>query len=508
MTEVNLTGLGASYLIPGLDYVEILFGTGDASAANKQHKVLFLATKSSAGSGSVETLYGPDTIVPMATAADASALFGPGSPAHIAVRRFMELNQSTPCYVMVPSTPSGTAASATFTVSGASATAPGYIRFWKDRNEFVEESFATADGYADLADRLADQINSRDYWPFTASAAVSGVVTLTHKVVGVNGNQSRFMCKVFGSGTGMSVSPSVSTALSSGAGVISYTNVLAAIAQEEHYYICPESSDATSLGAVKTQIATQALATNGRRQRLMAAGVDSLANTITIANGLNDARCEMLQLYQSDWPAIEMLGHWAANVTLQEEKLGSSGIAYNMSLYGNTPESSAFWFLPAPLSESKPSEAQQNSAILNGISGVRVRSGRTVLLDRVTSKSLNGVNIDSRIKETGKVLACDRFADDLVAKFVARFSNKIISEDLDEDARVPQGVVMPRQVRETVKEVVVRYKDMGLLVRIDEILAGVVVSPSVANPTRMGVIVPLFCANSLKQLVSRIDQVG
>lgn len=506
MTEVNLTGLGSSFLVPGLDYVEVNYGVGDASGANKVHRVIFLACKSGSGSASVETLYGPDTIVPMSSEADAMALFGAGSPAHIAVRRFMQINQTTPCYVMCPSS-TGSAATGTPAVSGT-ASAPGYLRFWKDANEFVDVSFATGDGYAAIATNLASAINGRDYWPFTASAAASGTVTLTAKVTGANGNQHRYMCKVFGSSTGITVTPSTSTALSSGSGSVDYTNVLAAIAEEEFYYIVPENSDQTTLALIKTQIATQALPINGRRQRLMAASVDSLANTITIANALNHARCEMLHLYQSDWTPIEMLGHWAANVTLQEEKLGSAGIAVNMSLYGQTPQSEGLFFIPAPLSKAVPTVTNQNSAITAGISPVvPKRGGRTIVADRVTTRSLNGSNPDRRIAETGKVLICDRFTDDLMAKFVAQFSHGIISADLDEDAQVPPGIVQPRQIKAAISQLVVRYKDLGLLKEVSRIISGMVVSPSIANPTRMGVIVPLFCADSLKQMTTMVNQV-
>lgn len=505
MVNLSLTGLSASDRMPG-NYVEINFGAGAASGAGAEKKALIIANKSSSGSAAVETLFGPDTVTPMTSEADAKALFGAGSPAHLMVKRFMEVNNSSPLYVMLVSS-TGAAATGTFTISGT-ATASGSVRFWRDRNDFVDVSFASSDGYSTIVDALDDAINSKVNWDYTASAAASGVVTLTAKVPGSRGNQLRFKVQVMGNSTGISVSSSASTALTGGSGEDDYTNVCAAIVSSRFYYIIPESVDTSTLGVLKAQVASQALPITGIRQRIVSGSVEALATAITQATTLNYERQEIIHLAQSDWSAGQMAAHWVGNVMLQEAKMGSSGIALNQNGYGKTPESSGLWRVPAPLTNAKPTRSQLKSALNAGLTGIEVEDNlSTSVVKRVTTKTLTGSTVDYRTADAHIVSVADSFADQLVSKFALEFANKLASDDLDEDVPTPPGVVMPRQIKASTNQLIRTFYNIGLLREVNTIIAETIVSKNTDNVNRFGVIVPLRVQYISDSILARVDQV-
>src|SRR5690242_13177026 len=99
MAIVSLTGLSLSDPVPG-EYLQINFAQGEASAGTSVYSVLLMGNWIDDGYSSAlsNTVYGPDTTVPMTSESDAIALFGQGSELHRMIKRFMVVNKSTPLY--------------------------------------------------------------------------------------------------------------------------------------------------------------------------------------------------------------------------------------------------------------------------------------------------------------------------------------------------------------------------------------------------------------------------
>ncbi len=183
MSEVVLTGISSSDPVPGV-YLETVLGAGPAALGGLPRSVLVLANKSSAGSGAVETLYGPDTNVPLTNLSDARALFGIGSEAYRACKRFWSVNVSTPLYVMLVAEASGASATGAIEVTGTAAQ-PGTVEV-RALDQSFSVGFAQGDGYESIASAIASAINSRLDLPVVAVATL-GDVDLTARNVGLRG---------------------------------------------------------------------------------------------------------------------------------------------------------------------------------------------------------------------------------------------------------------------------------------------------------------------------------
>ena len=99
MADIVLTGLAANDPVPG-EYVEVAFAQGPASLATAADKVIFIGNMLSSGVASASVIYGPDTVVPMNGEGDAALLFGNGAELHRQIRRFMQMNTTTPVYAI------------------------------------------------------------------------------------------------------------------------------------------------------------------------------------------------------------------------------------------------------------------------------------------------------------------------------------------------------------------------------------------------------------------------
>lgn len=503
--SVVLTGLSADDPVPGV-YVETNFAQGQAAGAEGPRIALLLGNKTSAGSATVDTtIYGPDTPVPCQTEADVIALFGAGSPLHRAFRRWTAINPVTPLYLMAVTASGGTAATLTITITNA-ATGNGNHRVMFDE-EFVDTAITSGDSANSIATNIAAKINAKTHWPFTASPSTNTVV-LTMKVAGPRGNFGRIQCQIT-SGIATTTSQTSDTAFASGATADSNATALSNLLSKRFYYIVSEAEDATQFGALVTQVNSQAAPITGIRQRCFAGSVDTIANVTTLATGRNAARAEVVWLKNSIWTPFEMAAHQAAIYALFENSGRSPRT--NFAFFGADEQTSNYWKIPAPRDLTAwPTRPNFVSALNNGITPIGVDTrGKTYLVNRITTRSLNGSTADYRIRDAHKVTVCDFFADDLQAKTVKNFSGKKIANDPAPGAPFPgPTVVTPTVYRSAVFKLIDDYNDEDLLQDVALIKAATIVQRESAPTTRLGVRVPLRPIDNLLQVAIAVDQVA
>ena len=124
MTSIVLAGLSANDPVPG-NYFQLIFAAGPGSAANGPRQILIVANKSTAGSATTDTVvYGPTSSTPLQSMADATALFGVGSPAYRMFKRAIKRNTTTPINVICPAVAS-TGSPAAATLATPSRRGPG-----------------------------------------------------------------------------------------------------------------------------------------------------------------------------------------------------------------------------------------------------------------------------------------------------------------------------------------------------------------------------------------------
>lgn len=461
--DIVLTGLAANDPVPNPAYVEINFAQGDSGGFQGAYEIILLGNKTSAGSATADTeVYGPDSLVPMQSEADVIALFGTGSELHRMWRRVTKINKDTPIRALAVTESAGTAASATCVIATV-ADANGAVRFWCG-DEFVDTAITSGDAVDTIGANMVTSINAKTHWPITASYnAPSDTLTFTARQKGPRGNEIRYQIAKLGTNATTFSTGSTDTALSGGATADSNTAALATLLPDRYYYIVSAANDSTQLGALVTQVNSQALATTGIRQRVFAGYTGTLANGITLATTINAARCEIPWSKDSDLTSAELAANHAALAALYETKPNPRT---NFVNFGQRAADAPSWVVPAARTKaSHPTRADIKSALNNGLSplGVVRKTGATYLVNRITTRSLNGSQNDYRIRPAHKVTICDFFADDLGVILNERFADKRIGDD------VPQGspplgadFVTPDRMRGAVIGLISTYDANGL----------------------------------------------
>lgn len=504
---IILTGITSADPVPG-DYLEISWAQGESSGGATGRPIVVLANRSTAGSATTNTrIYGPDTDVQLATEQQMIALAGPGSEAHRIFRRMVRRNQTTAIYWCFVAESAGANATGTIVLT-STATGAGNLRAWV-HDEFVDVPIANGDTPTVIGDALEDAINAMTHWGVTASNT-TGTVTLTAKQKGPRGNLIRYMAAV-SSGITTSVSATTDTALSGGTTADSNTAALATLLPRRFYYTVPAAVDSVQLAALCSQVALQALPATGIRQRVVAGSVDTISNAIAVTTALNQARAEVVWLKNSTWTPGELAGACAALYALKEGTSAADLSQFtNFALFGQDAKSQDLWGVPAPRDESAyPTRADLVSALNSGLSPIAVSTGgRTFLVNRVTTRFLQGATSDFRIRPPHKVTVNDYFADDWLRLLGERYRGKRIADDPPRGARPPgPAVVTPQQARVTLFGLLDDYDALDLWDDVARIKAGTVVERQTSPTTRLGVRIPTRVADNLEQTVTAIDQV-
>jgi phage tail sheath gpL-like len=509
--DIVLAGIAANDPTPNPAYIEVNFAQGDSGGDSSEYEILLIGNKTSDGSATVDTVvYGPDSLVPMQTEADVIALFGTGSELHRMWRRVNKINKTTTVRAIAVTESAGTQASGTIVLATA-ATGNGSIRVWIG-DEFVDTSVASGDAVDTIGAAIAANINTKTHWPVTAAYnSGTDTVTITARQKGPRGNDIRFQAAKIGTIGTTLTGGATDTALSGGATADSNAAALASILPDRYFYLVSAADDATQLGALVTQVNTQALAATGIRQGVFAGFTGTLANGITLATGRNAARAEITWQKNSDWTPAELAANAAAIYALLEVKPKPRT---NFCNFGTRAADQPYWVVPAPRDASAhPTAADIKSALNNGLCPIAVvkKNGATKLVNRITTRSLNGSQQDYRIRPAHKRTICDFFADDLGAVITTRFGDKKIGDD------VPQGspplgsdFVTPDRMRGAVVGVINTYNANGNWDPLGAIRmkANLEVQRQVSNPARMGVRINAEPVENFEQGLFQIQQVA
>jgi len=505
---ISLTGLTANDPVPGA-YLEISFAQGDAAGSGSPIEVLLMGNMLSTGSATADTtVYGPDTIVQLQTEQDAINLFGAGSELHRMFRRFTKVNKDTTVRAIAVTESAGAQATGTFRYVGT-ATAAGSTRVYV-HDEFVDVAIDNLAIASDVATDVAEEINKQTHWGVTATGTATGIwgfVTLIAKQKGTRGNDIRFMPQI-SPAIGMTVPTAVDRAMAGGTTDDSSTTALATINTSKYYYIVPAAADATQIDALSDQVATNAAPTTGIRQRVIAGSVDTIANATTLATGRNAARTELVWSEKSPWTPAELAANQAAIVTLFETKPNPRT---NFAGFGNDATTAPYWIVPRPrLDSAIPSRTNIKSALNNGITPIGVNpNGTTYLVNRITTRSLNGSQNDYRIRDAHKVTICDFFGEDLLTKTALNFQGKRIANDPPDGAQPPgPDVVTPSRYRSCVFGLIDVYAGNDLLQDVDIIKADTVVQRETSPTTRLAVRIPLRPIDNALQFAIAVHQVA
>jgi len=502
-------GLTSSGPLPGI-FIEINFAQGPSNGSGLTRAILALANKSAAGTATVDSaIYGPDSVTPLQTEAQMITLGGPGSEAHRMYRRMAAITggqSGPPVYWLFVTESVGSKATGTVTIVNT-ATGDATHRLWVG-DEYVDTGIVSGDLIGTIATAIAASVNAKTHWPVTA-AVVAGEVTLTAKQNGLRGNWIRFQAAIIApSSIATTTTATTDAFLAGGTTADSNTTALATILPRWYYQIVSAADDGTQLGALASQIATQALATNGIRQRAVAGSVNTSGAEITIATGVNSPLVEVIHSEKSPFTPAELAANNAMVYAMEESD--ELGFRTNFIGYGNSSKTQPLWKVPAPrLASAWPTPATIRSLLNNGITPIGVNTnGTTYIVDRFTTRSLNGSQPETRIREAHKVTICHRFADALSRRIVEASDGKVIGDDPPNGQSPGPNMFTPRTGKQIVYLTIDEFASNSKVQRADEIKAGSVIQRE-ANPTsRLGIRVPLQTIDNFRQAAIIVDQVA
>ena len=462
-------------------YVEIDASRALSVQPGELHRVLMIGVMA-AGAPATANI-----VVPVEGELGGDALFGTSSQLAGMCRAFKQINRTARLYALPVAAPAGgTAATSTVTLTGTSTEQSlltlrvGDIR--------AQASIATGTAAAAAATALAAAVNAEPRMPVSAAAA-GGVVTLTAKQAGVDGNAYTNAIETTVAGlTAATTSPS------NGAAVAAITTALLNIGDIRYDTFCTGVADATALSALVAELNRRWAPTVKLPGHIIAAVRGTLSELTTFGNTLNSQRLTVMGTGQSPTPPWI----WAAQVAARD--------AQQTDAQPNRPRNG----LTLPACEAPPPEAafdaeERNALLYDGISTFKVNGRNETMIERlITTYQVNaGGNADATYLsiETVRNLA------DTYLEFLTlgdKHQRSLLGPD---DAQVDPGVplVQPSTMR---GEVIAIYNSRirrGLAHSLEAFEEDLVVEIDPVDPERMNIhAVPRFI-NGLVTLAIKLS---
>lgn len=484
--------LAAANKVPGT-YLRVSLGVGVRSSGTSPRHLVLFGNKTASGTMDLAKEY--DCF----SEDDARTLAGAGSELFWLVKAAVDAYPGVALKIIAVTESAGTAATGTIVVGGA-ATSSGTIAV-SVLGEEIEVPYASGDAPTAVGAAIAAAVNAKPDWPLTA-AAVTGTVTGTARHRGPRGNFIPVRARIL-SGTGLTVTPPATGYLTSGATSDDPQAALDVIAAVRRNYLVAPYIDATQLAKFKTHVDAEDEPEVGHRKQLVFGSIDTLANTTTLATGLNLARAQCAWQEKADATP----GMLAAAVAARRAAREASDAGYNFDgeiLPGLRPHYN---------SADLPTNSELISALNNGITPLSsTPSGEVFIVRSITTKSQDATaKPDYRVLDTAKVTVADEIADRYELAFADRWKGFKASVDPAEGEVAPPNVVTPAMCDDLAYEILIAAEENdGLLESgsVERRKGEIFHELSTTSPGRFNGTIPLDVIEGAHQFATDVRQIG
>jgi phage tail sheath gpL-like len=481
---------------PGFYLVVDLLGD-PANPGSDVVRALLMAPKGSAGTlvnnTEVRQLFGPD---------DGATAYGPGTPGHLAAKRFFKQNPLGQLYAISPAPSAGVAATGTQTFTGP-ATQNSAIRF-RHCGRITDVAWNNGESATTFCARAALAIAAKgDDLPLTPAANV-GSIDYTAKLTGLWGNDILLNASILTGGGGIAISVNPA-ALTGGTLEPDFTTALSTVSTVEYRRIIGvlSNADATAAGGTSNaaRIAAHIDANETGNQALLQVGVvghtGSIANVMAGAIARNNEAFE----YVFGQNFEDLPGELAAADA--GDALKWSAIRANYNRIGNKLD----LYGPRDIVAEKLTVNETESLLNNGVTplDVELLTGELFLVRPITTHSLNGASQDYRALDLSDTDGMFTVAADLRSALPIQFANTSITPDLPAGQnRLPAGVTERRDIQAFVESRLSRWVDLGVVQgdRLDaSITAGeLIVEINATDGSQVDIFLPLAIVRPLAKL--------
>lgn len=466
--NVALSTIPASIRKPGA-YFE--FNTSLAVRtlpANKQ-RLLIPAQRLAAGTAPA------GAAVQVFSDAEARALFGAGSMAHLLVHAALVANPYVEIKVLpLDDAGGGIAAVSTLTLAGT-ATAAGTVTVTIGGRS---ASIAIASGTtaAAAASQLDAELDKQADWPFLFGNAGANV-TATAKNKGTVANG--FGVTATSDAAGLTVSVAQTTA---GSNDPDLTTAMASVFSASDEIIVWPYANQTALTVLRTHLRDRSSAIEQRGCIGVYASTGTLSAATTLAGQINDGRVTGALLAGSPTAALEIAAAYASVIAFEEDPARPLN---GLELTGVLP----------PTIASRLGRTEQEVCLANGVTPLEVGPGERVQIVRaITTYTLNAAGVaDVALLDLTTIRTLDYVRKACRERIALRFPREKLSEKT------------PDRVRTQLYDVLLKLEELEIVEAVEANKAGLIVERDQQDNNRLNARIPTDVVNGLHVFAGGID---
>ncbi len=360
-------------------FVAVEFDASNASQgpALLRYRALIIGQKIAAGTGVA------DTVVRINNADEAIAIAGQGSMLHRQAIAWYASNQGTETWLGILDDAGGAVVSeATLTITGL-ATADGVLPLYLGGLR-IPVPVVDADDVTAVALAVEVAVNALTDLPVTANAVV-GVVTMTHRNLGAEGNSYDMRVAHLDSdeiAEGIVATP---TAFTSGLTNPVLTNLIAALGDSWYNIIAHPYTDATSLDAIEDELTLR----NGPLKMIDGVAITSATGTVAVLAALGNTRNNRHSSIQSQpgklpltWPVEFAAEH--AGIIAEAGQIDPARPFQTLAMVHTVPVADGDLF----------TIEERNSLLFDGIGTTKVVSGVVQIERPITTWQTNAAGAE------------------------------------------------------------------------------------------------------------------
>jgi phage tail sheath gpL-like len=476
-------------------YLSVNTIAGVASPGSGAMHVALIAPKTSSGDLTV------DTEVRAGGGGDSAATaFGNGGIGHLAAKTIYDLDPTAQIDFIAPTAGS---TAATLNLTFANSPSSNTVVLLDIHGVEFEVPWLSGEDSDDIRDSVISAVNSRtSQLMVTASSGGTGIVTLTFKVTGNIGNDTRVYASLSTQTSSETINgaTSVSTTLAGGTTDPDLTTALASLEGKEYHIILPilsntdvaNVSTANNLSKVVTHVSSMNIGRDAKLQQVVAGytgGVSAAIATTSNANSFGNADFgELIHCLNSrDLPGI----------------VAAREVADWLIRYSIDPAANRIGRVLSGLSgakdkiSDKPTDTEVENLLGNGVSVISYTpQGQPFLVRAVTTHSQDtSGNPDRRLLDVQNVVAEYSVSRDFRDTLPLAFPEaKITRDTLPGEDPPPAGVLEERDVKAWVVERLIEWAHRAVINRamiktvVDD--GSLIVQVDETDPTQLNLVIP------------------
>lgn len=432
-------------------------------------------------------------IVPVAEADQAVKLFGRGSMLARMAWALKKADRYTECHAIgLDDLGGGTAASGTITVTGP-ATAGGNLDLLIG-GQPVTVAVASGTSANDVATAINAAVNAADDLP-VSSTVNAAVVTLTALHKGTCGNEidvrhSHYVGQGLPAGIGLAI-----VALANGAGDPDYSTIWDKVGDETYRTIIVGTASATILNAMEAELDDRFGPVRALENMCYAAKSGTQGSLATLGAARNSELVTLMGSGKSPNPPWE----WAASyggIVGKASFIDPARPFQTLELPG----------MVAPRAEQRFTRAERELLLKDGIATFTADAAGTVRIERaITTWQLNASGLpDTAYLDVNTVLTLSYLRAAVRTRIATKYPRHKLADD-DTRYGAGQAVVTPKILRAELIALMREMEERGLVERLDQFVADLIVERDADDPNRVNALVPPNIVNQFRQFAAQVQ---